>query len=247
MAQPVPAMQPTGASQAYGDPQLQAEAPAAQSNAYGAVGAGGYASNPVPAAASPYGSALGGAAAASAAAGGWGGAQAPAPQAQQYGAAQQQQQQQQQQPYGAAPAQQAQYGAAPQAQQQAQYGAAPQAQQQAQYGAAPQAQQQAQYGAAPQQPPMAQGMAPQGVASQGAAAPQAAFGAQQAPGQALPQPGGQGSPVHFGPGAQVLVQWSDGNRYPGMVQQVNGAQCLVSFPDGRQVWVDARYLSGAYY
>ena len=233
MAQPVPAMQPTGASQAYGDPQLQAEAPAAQSNAYGAVGAGGYASNPVPAAASPYGSALGGAAAASAAAGGWGGAQAPAPQAQQYGAAQQQQQQQQ--PYGAAPAQQAQYGAAPQAQQQAQYGAAPQAQQQAQYGAAP------------QQPPMAQGMAPQGAASQGAAAPQAAFGAQQAPGQALPQPGGQGSPVHFGPGAQVLVQWSDGNRYPGMVQQVNGAQCLVSFPDGRQVWVDARYLSGAYY
>jgi hypothetical protein len=49
----------------------------------------------------------------------------------------------------------------------------------------------------------------------------------------------------FVAGARVLVQWADGNRYPGIVQQVapNGAHCLIVFPDGQQRWVELQYLS----
>ena len=90
-----------------------------------------------------------------------------------------------------------------------------------QYAPAPQ------YGAAPQAPPPAPHYAP---------APQ--YGAAQPPPQyPLPQP------PQFGAGARVLVQWADGNRYPAMVQQSAGAQCLVVFPNGQQQWVDAQYLS----
>jgi hypothetical protein len=66
----------------------------------------------------------------------------------------------------------------------------------------------------------------------------------------VPPPSGPGPfaqqppvPRGFGPGALVLVHWSDGNRYPGTVLQVAGAQILVSFPNGQQHWVDAKYVS----
>lgn len=60
-----------------------------------------------------------------------------------------------------------------------------------------------------------------------------------------PGPFAQQAPAQraFGPGALVLVHWSDGNRYPGTVLQVAGAQLLVSFPNGQQHWVDAKYVS----
>jgi hypothetical protein len=61
---------------------------------------------------------------------------------------------------------------------------------------------------------------------------QPGYGAPQAP-----------PPAAFGPGARVYVQWADGNRYPATVVQSAGAQCLVSFPDGQQRWVEAQYLS----
>jgi hypothetical protein len=41
----------------------------------------------------------------------------------------------------------------------------------------------------------------------------------------------------------VLVQWADGNRYPGFVQQVAPGYCLIVFPDGQQRWVEPQYLT----
>lgn len=49
----------------------------------------------------------------------------------------------------------------------------------------------------------------------------------------------------FVPTMRVLVLWSDGQRYPGVVSHVNDRQCLVSFGDGQQRWVDMQYLSRA--
>ena len=40
-----------------------------------------------------------------------------------------------------------------------------------------------------------------------------------------------------GPGMAVMVQWSDGNRYPAQCVQVGGGQVCVAFGDGRQMWV----------
>lgn len=48
----------------------------------------------------------------------------------------------------------------------------------------------------------------------------------------------------FTPGAHVQVTWSNGQRYPAVVVQVSGAQCLVVFPDGQQHWVETHFLSG---
>ena len=45
------------------------------------------------------------------------------------------------------------------------------------------------------------------------------------------------------PGSRVTVTWSNGQRYPGTVQQVSGSQCLVVFPDGQHHWVDMQYLA----
>jgi hypothetical protein len=66
----------------------------------------------------------------------------------------------------------------------------------------------------------------------------------------VPPPSGPGPfvqqapPAHgYGPGALVLVHWSDGNRYPGTVLQVAGTRLLVSFPNGQQHWVDLKYVS----
>ncbi len=47
----------------------------------------------------------------------------------------------------------------------------------------------------------------------------------------------------YSPGTRVQVTWADGQRYPGTVQQVSGAQCLVVFPDGQQHWVLLQYLA----
>ena len=41
----------------------------------------------------------------------------------------------------------------------------------------------------------------------------------------------------IGPGMNVLVLWSDGNKYPARVVQVGGGQVCVGFGDGRQLWV----------
>ena len=46
-------------------------------------------------------------------------------------------------------------------------------------------------------------------------------------------------------GARVIVQWSDGNRYPGTVTASQGGQVEVAFPDGRRVWVAQAYVSFA--
>ena len=41
----------------------------------------------------------------------------------------------------------------------------------------------------------------------------------------------------FSHGQAVLVQWSDGQRYPATVMAQQSGQVQVAFPDGRQVWV----------
>ena len=43
-------------------------------------------------------------------------------------------------------------------------------------------------------------------------------------------------------GSHVLVQWSDGNKYPGMVVQAAPGQCLVDFGNGNQQWIGEQYL-----
>ena len=69
----------------------------------------------------------------------------------------------------------------------------------------------------------------------------AGFGAAAAGlGGALNQAFG-GSPLV--PGRQVLVQWSDGNKYPATLTQNNGPQSQVTFPDGRQIWIESRFLT----
>ena len=44
-------------------------------------------------------------------------------------------------------------------------------------------------------------------------------------------------------GSHVMVQWSDGQRYPGTVTMMQGGQVQVAFPDGRQVWVPQQYVT----
>jgi len=52
-------------------------------------------------------------------------------------------------------------------------------------------------------------------------------------------------PAALAPGSQVLVQWSDGNRYPAVLQQSVRGQSLVSFPNGTHHWVPADAVSKA--
>lgn len=47
----------------------------------------------------------------------------------------------------------------------------------------------------------------------------------------------------IGPGMAVLVQWSDGQKYPATVAQVGGGQVCVAFGDGRQMWVPETAVS----
>jgi hypothetical protein len=44
------------------------------------------------------------------------------------------------------------------------------------------------------------------------------------------------------PGQAVMVQWSDGNRYPASVIIAQSGQVQVAFPDGRRVWVPQTYV-----
>jgi hypothetical protein len=47
-------------------------------------------------------------------------------------------------------------------------------------------------------------------------------------------------------GRKVLVAWSDGNKYPGNITQLNGnTHCEIVFPDGRKMWVENQYLTPA--
>ncbi len=46
-----------------------------------------------------------------------------------------------------------------------------------------------------------------------------------------------------GVGAHVLVQWSDGQRYPGTVAQVAQGQYLVTMSNGQQHWVAAALVT----
>lgn len=77
------------------------------------------------------------------------------------------------------------------------------------------------------------------------AAIQARMAAQQPQAPQQPQqPQMQGG---LAPGAQVLVQWSDGQRYPGTVRDVNPQQqqVHVAFPNGASHWVPLQYVSPA--
>jgi hypothetical protein len=44
------------------------------------------------------------------------------------------------------------------------------------------------------------------------------------------------------PGARVLVQWANGQRYGGVIERVTGPQCLIRFDAGEQRWVESRFV-----
>lgn len=44
-------------------------------------------------------------------------------------------------------------------------------------------------------------------------------------------------------GQRVMVQWSDGNRYPANVMQLSATHVQIAFPNGQTHWVEPRYLS----
>ena len=46
----------------------------------------------------------------------------------------------------------------------------------------------------------------------------------------------------FSYGQAVMVQWSDGQRYPATVLTQHSGQVQVAFPDGRQVWVPQHFV-----
>ena len=46
-------------------------------------------------------------------------------------------------------------------------------------------------------------------------------------------------------GSRVMVQWSDGNRYPGTIALVGQGQYQVTMQNGQQVWVPAQFVSVA--
>ena len=43
-------------------------------------------------------------------------------------------------------------------------------------------------------------------------------------------------------GAPVLVQWSDGKKYPGTVAKVGDGQLMVTMADGSQHWIPESYV-----
>ena len=65
------------------------------------------------------------------------------------------------------------------------------------------------------------------------------------PMQGQPPQAAGGYVFGYVPGSRVTVTWSNGQRYPGTVQQVSGSQCLVVFPDGQHHWVDMQYVAPA--
>lgn len=73
---------------------------------------------------------------------------------------------------------------------------------------------------------------------------------QQLPGQAaMGQPGGPpqlaAAGGGVGPGARVMVLWTDGQRYPATVVQNQGGHFLCTMPNGQQQWVPAQNVSPA--
>jgi hypothetical protein len=148
--------------------------------------------------------------------------------------------------YGAQQPQQGGYGA--QQPQQGGYGAQPQ---QGGYGA-PQPQQggydasQPQQGGYGAQQPQQGGYDASQPQQGGYGAPQPQQGGYGAP---QPQQGGYGAPQPqqggFTPGANVMVAWSDGNRYPATVVQVQGDQVLCAMQGGQQQWFPAQHVSAA--
>ena len=71
------------------------------------------------------------------------------------------------------------------------------------------------------------------------------FAPQQPPAPPPPAPAQPGYGFGYVPGSRVTVTWSNGQRYPGTVQQVSGSQCLVVFPDGQHHWVEMQYVAPA--
>ncbi len=47
------------------------------------------------------------------------------------------------------------------------------------------------------------------------------------------------------PGARVLVQWANGQKYPGVLEQLVGVQCLVRFETGERRWIETKYVAPA--
>jgi uncharacterized Zn finger protein (UPF0148 family) len=67
----------------------------------------------------------------------------------------------------------------------------------------------------------------------------------QAPGVVMPAAGSGGyapMPALFPPGQRVFVQWANGQKYPGVVEQLHGTQCLVRFDAGEKRWVETRFV-----
>ncbi len=56
-------------------------------------------------------------------------------------------------------------------------------------------------------------------------------------GSALDAIGREVAPINVG--SQVMVAWSDGNRYPGTVVQIAPGQYMVRMTNGQQHWVPA--------
>lgn len=52
-----------------------------------------------------------------------------------------------------------------------------------------------------------------------------------------------GAITPLAPGSAVMVQWSDGQRYPATVMLMQNNQVQVAFPDGRQVWVPQQFVT----
>jgi hypothetical protein len=80
-----------------------------------------------------------------------------------------------------------------------------------------------------------------GSPSRGARAP--ASPAPPAPPRSGPElPADPRALLPIAPGRRVLVQWANGQRYPGVVEQIQGPQSLVRFDAGEQRWVETRYI-----
>lgn len=120
------------------------------------------------------------------------------------------------------------------------------------------------YGVPPTAMPNAYGGQPQAQAmgGMGGYPQQQQWGQQQAYNQQAAQLGNQvgsafnafgnalgsfvgGAVAPMGPGSRVMVQWSDGNRYPATVVSMMNGQVQVSFPDGRQMAVPQQYVSAS--
>ena len=59
------------------------------------------------------------------------------------------------------------------------------------------------------------------------------------------KPAAPAGPAPLAVGAQVLVQWSDGNRYPGEVRAIGDGQVQVAFAGGQVHWIAAAYVARA--